>query len=244
MNIAIIDDLTTDIEKTSKLLQSYFLENCADIQPQISFFKDGEGFLADFKHHAYDIIFLDYYMAPLSGMDLAREIRKTDASVVLIFVTFSKDFAIESYKVKASGYLVKPIAYEDFAEIMGLIDMKKIRSQQFIEIGSGDDSRKIILKDIIYCDVYGHYTQVHTKSGGIKRFRTAFWKISELLQPYPQFLVCYRGCIINMERVVKMEEQNFLMANRERIPYRKKEHSEIINAYSNFLFERVRNETS
>mgnify|MGYP002226222700 CR=1 FL=1 len=50
-------------------------------------------------------------------MDAARELRQRDKSVKIIFLTSSPEFALESYEVKAQGYVLKPIAYDNLKEL-------------------------------------------------------------------------------------------------------------------------------
>ena len=51
-------------------------------------------------------------------MDAARELRQRDKSVKIIFLTSSPEFALESYEVKAQGYVLKPIAYDKLKELL------------------------------------------------------------------------------------------------------------------------------
>lgn len=81
-------------------------------------FSSGEALLERFAPAAYDLIFLDQFMEGLSGLDTARRIRARDNLVPLVFVTTSRDHAIDSFGVRACGYLVKPFADEDFARTM------------------------------------------------------------------------------------------------------------------------------
>ena len=46
----------------------------------------------------FDIIFLDIYMKFSNGIDIAREIRDFDKECKIIFITSSKDHAIDSYE--------------------------------------------------------------------------------------------------------------------------------------------------
>ena len=48
-------------------------------------------------------------MVGLNGIELAKEIRSSDKAADIIFLTSSPEFAVESYTVKASNYLVKPV---------------------------------------------------------------------------------------------------------------------------------------
>lgn len=242
MKIAVIDDIRTDIELTSKYMHTYFVKHCINMPFVIDTFQSGEEFLKVFKRDSYDLVFLDYYMGGLSGLDTAFAIRQQDRSIKIIFTTASRDYAIDSYKVQASGYLVKPISYENFSEIMSLIDFKKIKEQFFIQITSGYHTVKIPLSDIIYCDISGHYVQIHTMNLGIQRSRMTFDMLKTKLMPYPEFLLCYRGCIINMNHIDHISDLIFFLDNGERIPLCKKQHKEILKNYSEYLFDKVRNQ--
>ena len=72
-------------------------------------FESGTRFLDAFRPQVYDVIFIDQYMEGMSGMDTAREIRKLDEEAAIIFVTTSSDHAVDSYGVRASGYLINPL---------------------------------------------------------------------------------------------------------------------------------------
>ncbi|MCI8407755.1 MAG: response regulator transcription factor [Lachnospiraceae bacterium] len=241
MKIAIVDDLNKDIEIISNYLNTYFSKHCMNMPISIYTFQSGEELLYDFKRDAFDFIFIDYYMNGMSGLDTTFAIRKLDPLVSIIFTTASRDYAVDSYKIRASGYLVKPITYEDFSETLSLIDLKKIREQHFIQIKSGYELIKIPLNDIIYCDISGHYVQIHTTNLGIPRSRMTFQTLTNMLSPYPEFLLCYRGCIINMNNIDHTDDLTFIMNNKERIPLPKNQQNEILKAYSEFLFDKVRN---
>lgn len=240
MNIAIIEDLPTDSTILSEYLNTYFSHNCIGAFPSIRNFESGEIFLPTFSRNSYDIIFIDYYLCSLSGLDTAYAIRRLDSSVIIIFTTSSRDFAVESYKVKASGYLVKPFSFQEFSELLSLINIKKLKERQFIEIVNGYHTIRIPLNDIVYCDISGHYIQIHTQAFGMQRSRISFSKLCDMLKSYPEFLMCYRGCIINMNHVDHMDDLTFYMDCGERIPFRKKDHNNILQAYSEFLFDKVR----
>lgn len=240
MQIAIIDDTEKDIQTIKDYTLKYFSHNHPGVPLTIHEYLNGETFLMDFSQYAYDLIFIDYYMEKLSGLETAHLIRKMDVSVLLIFITASPDFAIDSYRVKACGYLLKPITYDDFSETMSLNTQNSLKKTQFVEFENGGNPVRVFLKDIIYCDISGHYAQIHTSDKTI-RIRMTFSKLTDTISPFSEFLLCYRGCTVNMKHILRIENQTFLMTNGERIPFRKKEQNDIMKTYSNFLFEKVRN---
>lgn len=238
MQVAIIDDLDICRQEIKECLLRYIRENYEGEEPGVDEFESGTRFLGAFRPQVYDVIFIDQYMDGMSGMDTAREIRKSDEDAALIFVTTSHGHAVDSYGVRACGYLIKPFTYEAFGETMRLARLGKILNARFISMG--DD--RILLKGILWCDRDGHYVQVHTDMQGVLRYRAAFASLEAVLSAYPQFLPCYRGLIINMDRVERMMELEFLMDTGERVPFRKRDHKEIKIRFSQYMFRRARQE--
>ncbi|MDQ9831229.1 response regulator, partial [Acinetobacter baumannii] len=60
-----------------------------------------------------DIFILDIKMYEVSGMDLAKIIRKENEISEIIFVTSLVAYVQEGYTVRAYRYLLKPINYEE-----------------------------------------------------------------------------------------------------------------------------------
>ena len=95
MRLAFVDDDYGEIKKLTtmidKELHGTVYSSCTK-----QLFSTGETFLSVWKPGMYDIVFLDIFMDQLTGVDVARQIRKTDASVKIIFCTTSNEFASES----------------------------------------------------------------------------------------------------------------------------------------------------
>lgn len=75
-------------------------------------FGDGDALILAHSRNPFDIILLDVVMPMLNGMDTARELRQEDKNVKIVFLTASAEYAVDSYTVKASNYLLKPIEPE------------------------------------------------------------------------------------------------------------------------------------
>ena len=236
MRAAIIDDLESCREELRKCLHQYLTGHYAGETPAVGEFSSGEDFLSQFQPEAWDVIFIDQYMTGLSGIDTARKIRERDRLVALVFVTTSVSHAVESYGVRACGYLVKPYDYGDFEKTMELCGVEKIRSARFVRV----EQEKVLLREILWCDKDEHYTQIHTDRRGVLRFRLPFGELAGLLAPYPQFLPCYKGCIVNAERVERIDALAFLMDNGAGVPFAQREKKKLEGLYSSYLFQRER----
>lgn len=77
--------------------------------------------LKENKDKKFDIAFLDIEMPGINGIQLAKELKKINPLINIIFVTAYDDYAIDAYKLHASGYLSKPVsAFEIKEEIEAL----------------------------------------------------------------------------------------------------------------------------
>ena len=63
-----------------------------------------------------DIAFLDIEMPGINGVQLARKLKKVNPLINIIFVTAYNNYAIDAYKMHASGYLTKPVSEEKVRE--------------------------------------------------------------------------------------------------------------------------------
>ena len=114
MNIAIIDDIASDAEQLKRIITSYF-EN-RQIPTEIRYFSSAEAFFDDYRPGNFQILFLDIYMDGITGMEAARRIRNQSDDCILVFVTTSSEFAVESYDVNAAYYLLKPFQPEKLCQ--------------------------------------------------------------------------------------------------------------------------------
>ncbi|RGY95595.1 response regulator [Clostridium sp. AM58-1XD] len=166
MTAAIIDDL----EEDRNLLKQYLLccSSKRNLYLNMEEFCSSEQFLQKFIPGNYSIIFIDIYLnnhtREADGMELARKIRALDQTCIIIFSTTSPDFAIEGYKVRAAGYLLKPYGYQDVSELFHLLESTEDKINSFIEIKEKGTWRRIRTSDIIYVAYYNHYNYIYTKT--------------------------------------------------------------------------------
>lgn len=67
----------------------------------------------------------------------------------------------------------------------------------------------------------------------------SFADFSPMLEPYPQFLWCYRNCMVNMDYIKSMDDKDFILKNDERIPISRARKSEVRQAYANYVFDYI-----
>lgn len=68
--------------------------------------------LEDAKQNGCDIAFLDIHMRGMSGVELAKELKKINPKMNIIFVTGFSEYKGDAMDMKASGYIMKPVTKE------------------------------------------------------------------------------------------------------------------------------------
>lgn len=68
--------------------------------------------------HAVDVVFLDIEMPDLSGLELARVLRRFAAPPAVVFVTAFERHAVDAFEVKAVDYVLKPIRTDRLDDTM------------------------------------------------------------------------------------------------------------------------------
>ena len=151
MNIAIVDDRKTDSDRLVGFIDTYAEQHRLQ-WGAMDRFSSGEEFLGAFTAGKYDLIFLDIYMDGITGMETAKRIRRADHGCRIIFITTSPEFAVESYDVSASFYLLKPIEKNGvFAALdrCGLQDAERTRA---VEVATHFGKTVLPVHDISYTE--------------------------------------------------------------------------------------------
>ncbi|MGI6068993.1 MAG: LytR/AlgR family response regulator transcription factor [Blautia sp.] len=237
MNVVIIEDSQQERDQ----LQGYIEQFCSkeNVYVQIVCYESGAAFLKGFKPNQYDLVFLDIYTdGSVNGMQVAKSIRAMDQNCRIVFSTGSKAYGVESYQVRAFDYLLKPYTYERLEKTLELCVKELKQYVNYIEMKVGRIRRKIRLADIIYTDYNNHYIQIHTKDEVLKSYMT-FDEFAEMLGPFPSFLNCYRNCFVNMDKIVAMDDKDFILVNGERMPMQRKAKKEIKQAYADYVFYKM-----
>ena len=132
MNILAIDDNVLALEE----LVSSIKEACPNDEIH-SFSKPSE--LLDFaKENPCDIAFLDIEMWGMNGIELAQKLKEIHGKANIVFVTGYSKYALDSYTVKASDYVMKPVTKEAVKEALENLRFpvktepdKRVRAQTF-----------------------------------------------------------------------------------------------------------------
>ena len=215
MRIAIVDDLKTE----RALLKERLSQQLAlrGVEADILGFESGEAFLAAEKERRFSAAFLDIYMEGLSGMDAAKELRKTDTDCLLIFTTTSTDHALEGFQVRALHYLVKPFSEEEFSDLLTEMLAKLPRPEPVLTVKVSGSDVRLHYRDIVSAEHFAHMINIRTTAGKTLATRQSFKAFTEPLKKDPRFFVCGRGVIVNLEHAADFQDAAFCMTDGSRV---------------------------
>ena len=206
MKIAICDDEVAVSEVTKSLLQQWAIHQ--SISLSVHCYENGDALTLAQKSECFDLIFLDVLMPLLNGIDTAKELRRQNQNVPIIFLTSSKEFAFDSYEVKALQYLLKPVSPNQLWSIMDdFIALIKNQKEIFVARTS-DGFCKITLEDT-------NYLEAQNKS----------------------VLVCHRSYIINLNFVNQFTKNSVTMTDGTTLPISRNRFLAFKESYFTYMFE-------
>ena len=106
--VAICDDCVQDTEFVQSILSKWAAERKLSVQMEC--FPSAESFLFRYaEDKAWDILLLDIEMGAMDGVTMAKQVRKDNEAVQIVFITGYSDYIAEGYEVSALHYLMKPV---------------------------------------------------------------------------------------------------------------------------------------
>ena len=222
MNIAIVDDQLAESRLLSKYIDNY-IENHNFNNVSISVFCTADEYLNAMKKNVFEISFLDILMDSMNGVDLARRIREIDKSTKIIFCTSSNEYAMESYEVGASQYLLKPYTYQQLEMIL----------KKFLPVDENQnmticiDDATFLPKDILYTEYYNHKVTVHFINKQTMDLKIGQAELMEALKPYKYIHQANRGIMVNIYEIKAIESYTLIMKDNSAFPVSRSHVSDI-----------------
>lgn len=214
IRVAIVEDEADYRNVLEEYLRKYGKEISESFH--ITTFSDGLEIASDYQPD-YDIIFMDIQMKHMNGMKAAEEIRKLDEDVSFIFITTTVEYAVQGYLVDALGYVLKPVPYLAFSQILNkaIRKIKQNQEQVYLTVALEDGKKRIAVDSIFYIESQGHYILLHTEGGD---FQTTgpLKKVEDLLEK-KGFAKCHNAYLVNLKHVVGTKPASLVLNNGEEL---------------------------
>lgn len=230
--IAIVED----DEKYSNLLLEYIkrYEEESKTHFQVTLFSDGLEILDEY-HADFDLILLDIQMKHLDGMKTAQAIRAFDEDVIVIFITSTVQFAVQGYLVDALSYLLKPVPYLAFSQLLSKaikrIEQKK--KKDYLTIETDGNLLKLDLKQIYYMESERHSIYIYSERGTFVT-KGPLKKFEELLHK-KGFSKCHNAYLVHLYHVMSSSPSTLYLPNQIELPISRTKKKSFMNDLTDYI---------
>lgn len=190
------------------------------------------------------LMFLDVQMPGISGLEFSKLV---NAETRIVFTTAFSQYALDSYKVNALDYLLKPISYTDFMQSINKaihwFELKAKNSQSVEGFSSNQDyiyvksDYKLIqvpLDKILYIEGLKDYVKIHLEGEQKAILSLLSMKSMEEGLPSDRFIRVHRSFIVQKSKI-KVIDRGRIVFDKDYIPVSdsyKQELLSYINEYS------------
>ncbi|MDE6208527.1 MAG: LytTR family DNA-binding domain-containing protein [Lachnospiraceae bacterium] len=230
MQIAVCDD--------EKEIRDMFEEKIRRICPKadLTLYKSGKELLL--SEESPDIVLLDIQMPGKNGMETARELRRNNKKLIIIFVTALEDYVFEAFDVGAFHYLVKPFDDRKFEKVFmdavaQLEERKELeavnikRKVPSLMITTGGKHITVNSEDIIYAEVFDRKIVLHTIYEDIEYYG----KMKELEKKVGDgFYRSHRAYLVNFNFIKKYDATTIYLENGQALMAKQNYH-EFVKCY-------------
>ena len=205
---------------------------------EIITFKSGEDIIK--SQIDFDISFLDIEMNELSGIDVAKHIRKEQEKKggersIIIFITGYREYMEDAFDVNAFHYLVKPVDEQKFYTVFNRAlkeeAVKFEQEKKSVIVKCNGMQKRVLLKDIYYIESSNKKVVFHTKDSNIDIYgRMEDWES----KMGSTFYRCHRGYLVNLEKITAYSADTIDVINGESLILSRKKYADFIKTYMKY----------
>ncbi len=211
--IAICDDSDADRQYVLNMVNAWAAQTSHVVHTDT--FSSAENFLFHYsEENDYDILLLDIEMEAMDGVTMAKQLRKSNDTVQIVFITGYSDYISEGYEVAALHYLMKPVKEEKLCSVLDRAAEKLARNEKVLNLESGGEMVRVPVYQIRYADVFGNYVTIHASSDV-----TVKMTLGELEKQLDErFYRAGRSCVVNLTQISRVTRTEIKLSDGTAIP--------------------------
>ena len=177
-------------------LENIILNTCdkesikVDTEIYLSGFTLEKGILTGQK---FDLIYLDIQMENGDGISAAKNIRKMDDNVIIIFVSSYDRYMMELFRLDVFAFIKKPVEPDSFSKTFLEANQKICSKNFFFTFKYRNQEFKIPCKDILYYESRRRQISIYEKSGEVHVFNGKLSDVEKNLEKgfdYRRISIC------------------------------------------------------
>ena len=198
---------------------------------KIQEYASSEQFLFEQAYDRTQILFLDIEMEKMDGIALAREIRKHNRQMQIIFVTGYMEYIQEGYDVEALHYLLKPVSQEKIDSVLDRAVERLKTADAVLLVESGGEVLRLPLKEIRFIESNRNYNIIHADNDYEVR-----GTLSELEAKLDEaFVRVGRSYLVNLNYVRRIGKTELILNTGEKLPVPRGSYKKLNEAFIKYF---------
>ena len=157
-----------------------------------------------------DLVFLDIAMPGLSGVEIARLVRRFERRPLVVFVTAHDEHAVEAFEMNAVDYLLKPLREERVREAvrraLAQPEAPAPTPDERIRIELAGVTRFVQRSTVTDVEAQGDYVRLHTLDGGSHLVRTTLSQVADEWADHG-FVRVHRSHVVALHHVREVRQR-------------------------------------
>ena len=201
INFVLCDDNIQLMKKLKKMLENIFIKYDFDACVQHTTSNPNE-LITFIQSNKPEVLFLDIDLnSNYNGVELAKEIRKKNKSIYIIFVTGHFEYIISAYECKTFDFIQKPFTNSKLERtVLRLFEDLQYNTSKFIKLSNRSELINQSLVNYIQKD--GMRTIYNMESGTMESYGS-FTNISNSLPE--NFVRCHKSYIVNIDNISSVD---------------------------------------
>ena len=215
--IAVCDDNPADRAYVAALIERW--GRAAGMGVTVERYPSAESFLFAYEEDpSFDVLCLDIEMGEISGVELAKKLRRLGAGLHIVFVTGYMEYIAEGYDVEALHYLVKPVTEEKMSAVLNRAAERLKTREHTLLLTLPDGAVRLPLYEIRYLDVLKNYVTIHGEEDySVKR------TLNDLAGELDDsFYRIHRSYIVNLRFIRKISKTEVTLKDGTALPLSRK----------------------
>lgn len=233
MHIAVCDDNIDELSRIASLLEDYCRERGSSITYEA--FHSAIDLLETMKVIQFDLLLLDILMPGITGMDAAKELRRSDCNIPIIFLTSSREYAVESYRVSAEDYIMKPARKDEIFPILDRQVTRFTQEEAYLTLKTGNGIVKLPFSQIVYVEVINRSVQFILANGEVREAYGYLTDYESDLLSDPHFYKPHRSYVLNLRQVTELNKKGFATKMGRTVPVARDAFSKAKATYMKYL---------
>lgn len=210
--IAICDDRQEDREYVRQLTARWAQQR--GNQLEMTTFCSAEQFLFSYPQQDFDLLLLDIEMDGMDGVSLAKQVRRTNELMQIVFITGYSDYITEGYEVAALHYLMKPVKEEKLFAVLDRAVERLHKNTKVLTLETAEETVRVPLYQVSALEVQRNYVTVHARQD-----YTVKKSLSELMEQLDErFFRVGRSAVVNLNDISRVTRSDIYLTDGRSIP--------------------------